>query len=224
MTDPRKLLAEFIGTFALIFIGVSSICITKMVNFEIDIVGIALAHGLAIAVMVSALGHVSGGHFNPAVTIGAFVGRKIGSSDALNYIIAQLAGGFVGAFAVKSVFSQHIVEAAKLGTPLLADSVSIPAGILMESILTFFLVIVVYGTAIDSRAPKMGGLFIGLTVALDILAGGYITGASMNPARTFGPALAGGYWDNHFVYWLGPMIGGIAGGLLYTRVFEKQSA
>ena len=216
MNLTQKLFAEFIGTFALIFIGVSSICVNA------GLVGVALAHGLTIAVMVSAMGHVSGGHYNPAVTLGALVGGKIKAGDAIAYIIVQLCGGIGGALIVKAIFPATTTEAVMLGTPMLGQGVGMMAGIKMEAILTFFLVLVVYGTAIDPRAPKVGGLFIGLTIMLDILAGGPVTGASMNPARSFGPAIVGGYWDNHIVYWIGPLVGGAVAGLFYKNVFEMK--
>ena len=212
----QKLGAEFIGTFTLIFVGVSAIC------NDAGLVGIALAFGLALAVMISAMGHISGGHYNPAVTVGALVGGKISPQDAFAYIIAQLLGGYFGALAVKAIFLPAIWQAHHLGVTMLAPGVNILSGILMEIILTFFLVLVVYGTAIDKRAPKVGGLFIGLTVTLDILAGGPITGGSMNVARTFGPALAGGYWDNHIVYWIGPLIGGALAGFVYSKIIGRE--
>jgi MIP family channel proteins len=218
MSLTQKLTAEFIGTFALIFVGVSSICVNA------GLVGVALAHGLTIAVMVSSMGYISGGFFNPAVTFGAWAGGKIGVKDAVAYMIAELAGGVCGALAVRAIFPAQAVELAKLGTPLLAPDIGVGAGILMEMTLTFFLVLVVFGSAIDSRAAKMGGLFIGLTITLDILAGGPLTGASMNPARTFGPALAGGYWENHLVYWIGPLLGGGLAGILYKRLLGKNGA
>ncbi len=216
MNSMNKLGAEFIGTFTLIFVGVCAICVNA------GLVGVALAHGLAIAVMASAMGHISGGHYNPAVTMAALVGGKIKAGDAISYMIAQLLGAFVAALAVKAIIPASMYEPASLGTPMLASGISAGSGILMEIILTFFLALVVYGTAIDSRAPKVGGLFIGLTVALDILAGGPISGASMNPARTFGPALAGGYWDNHIVYWVGPLIGGALAGFIYSKWLGKE--
>lgn len=216
MKLSQKVVAEFIGTFTLIFAGVSAICASA------SLVGVALAHGLALVVMISAMGFISGGHFNPAVTIGALVGGKISRKDAVAYWIAQLLGATFAAFAVKMVVPAAVYEPLKLGTPMLAPDVSAGAGILMELIMTFFLVLVVYGTAIDSRAPRLGGLFIGLTVTLDILAGGPFTGASMNPARTFGPALAGGFWTDHLVYWIGPLLGGVLAGLLYSRFLGKE--
>lgn len=217
MNFPQRLAAEFIGTFALIFVGVSSICVNA------GLVGVALAHGLTIACMVSAMGYLSGGMFNPAVTFGVLVAGKIKMQDAVAYIIAQLLGGFIGAIMVKIVFPPSMYEAVSLGTPMLASGIDATGGIIMECILTFFLVLVVFGTAIDSRAPKLAGLFIGLTVTLDILAGGPVTGASMNPARTFGPALAGGYWEHHYVYWIGPLLGGMLAGVLHKQLLGKQS-
>ncbi|HYQ87514.1 MAG TPA: MIP/aquaporin family protein [Bacteroidota bacterium] len=215
MNTSQKLAAEFIGTFTLTFIGVSSICVNA------GLPGVALAHGLAIAVMVAALGYISGGFFNPAVTFGAWVGGKIDAKNAILYSAAQLSGALVGALAVRAVFPASTVELFKLGTPMLAPDVGVGAGILIELILTFLLVLVVYGSAIDSRGPGMGGLFVGLTITADILAGGPMTGASMNPARTFGPALAGGYWENHLVYWIGPMLGAGLAALVYKKLLAK---
>ncbi len=218
MNMTQKLAAEFIGTFALIFVGVASICVNA------GLVGVALAHGLTIAVMVSAMGYISGGFYNPAVTFGALVGGKIGVKDAVSYTIAQLTGGVFGALAAKAVLPASAAELAKLGTPLLAPEIGAGAGILLELLLTFFLVLAVYGTAMDSRAANLGGLFIGLTITLDILAGGPLTGASMNPARTFGPALVGGYWDHHLVYWIGPLLGGGLAAIVHTRIFRKRDS
>ncbi len=214
MNRLPSLLAEFIGTFTLIFVGVSAIH-----NANGDLLLVALAHGLAIAVMVSAFGHVSGGHLNPAVTLGALVGGKIDPVGAISYIVAQLLGGTVAAFAAGGIIS---TEAVAAGTPVLGEGVSLGAGIAMEAILTFFLVIVVFGTGIDGRGPKIGGLAIGLTVALDIMAGGPITGAAMNTARTFGPAVASGTWDGHIVYWIGPLLGGAIAGLIYSKLMMKE--
>ncbi len=209
-----SLVAEFIGTFTLIFVGVFAIH-----NSGGDLLMVALAHGLAIAVMVSAFGHISGGHLNPAVTLGALVGGKIDLKDGLLYVVSQLAGATVAAFAASLIVSTEMVAA---GTPVLAEGVSTGAGIALEAILTFFLVIVVFGTGIDSRGPRIGGLAIGLTVALDIMAGGPITGAAMNTARNFGPALVSGNWSNHLVYWVGPLLGGAVAGLVYSKVMENK--
>jgi len=218
----KKCVAEFIGTFALIFIGVGAIY-NNSVGAGVGLLGVALAHGLTIAVMVSATGGISGGHLNPAVTFGLLVGGKISLLDAVAYWVAQLTGGTAAGFLLVSIFGANGVAIVAAGTPDLGKDVAQSTGIIVEAVLTFFLVFVVYGSAVDVRAPKIGGLAIGLTIALDILFGGPLTGGSMNPARTFGPALASGHWDNHIVYWAGPMLGGAAAGLMYGQFLIKQN-
>src|SRR5579862_5044545 len=167
MEKLSKCIAEAIGTFALIFIGIGAIYASN--QHHMDLLGVALAHGLTIAVMVSATGHISGGHLNPAVTLGALVGGKIDLKGAISYWASQLVGATVAAFVCLMLFSREVVVA---GTPQLGGGTSAMAGIVIEAITTFFLVFVVYGTAIDPRAPKIGGLAIGLTIALDILFAG----------------------------------------------------
>ena len=179
-----------------------------------------MAHGLTIAVMISATDAVSGGHLNPAVTAGLFVARKIDFTNTVGYILAQCAGAIAAASLIKLCIPSAALAAVSMGTPALGAGVSIGMGLLTEIILTFFLVFVVYGTAVDKRAPKVGGLFIGLTVALDILIGGPITGAAMNPARHLGPALLGGGLQNLWLYWVGPIIGGVLAGACYKRYLE----
>lgn len=214
MGKLRPCIAEAIGTFALIFVGIGAINAAGN-----DLVAVALAHGLTIAVFVSATGHISGGHLNPAVTLGALVGGKIKPFDALLYWISQLGGAYLAGLACLAIFDRGVVVTS---TPQLA-SVSATQGVVIEAILTFFLVFVVYGTAIDPRGPKIGGLAIGLTVTLDILFGGPLTGAAMNPARVFGPALAAGFWSGHAVYWIGPLIGGAVAGALYKTLFLSRA-
>jgi MIP family channel proteins len=222
----KPCVAEFIGTFALCFIGAGSICIAQLMDGKVTnagLVGIALAHGCVLAVMISAMGHISGGHFNPAVTVGALVGGKISGPMAGVYIVTQLVGGAVAGFLLLGVFPESVWKPVNLGTPGLGSGVTMGTGILVELVLTFFLVMVVYGTAIDERGTwkAIGGFGIGFTVLCDILMGGPLTGASMNPARTFGPGLAAGYWDNHIVYWIGPLVGGTLAGLVYGRFLIK---
>ncbi|MFQ5663335.1 MAG: MIP/aquaporin family protein [Terriglobia bacterium] len=225
-TTTQKALAEFIGTLALIFIGAGSICADKFTQGGVGLVGIALAHGLTIAVMVSAIGHISGGHINPAVTFGAWVARKISTRDAVVYWIAQLAGGVGGALLLVLVFDGSTRQGVNLGTPALAPGVPAFQGILFELVMTFFLVFVVFATAIDARGAfkAVGGFAIGMVVTFDILAGGPLTGASMNPARSFGPALVANFWTYHWVYWVGPLAGGLLAGALYNTAFLRRSA
>ncbi len=226
----EKLTAEFIGTFALIFIGAGSICADQFIRSGggsgVGLLGIAMAHGLAIAIMVSAIGHISGGHINPAVTIGFWVTKRMGTLHMLLYWAAQLAGGIAAAFLLAAVVPEDAWRAAQLGTPDLARDFTRTSGMLLEGVMTFFLVFVVFATAVDERGAfgKIAGFAIGLTVAMDILAGGPFTGASMNPARSLGPALAARHWSNHGVYWVGPMGGGVLAGWLYDTVFLRKGA
>ncbi|OGX25535.1 MAG: aquaporin [Omnitrophica WOR_2 bacterium RIFCSPHIGHO2_02_FULL_48_11] len=218
--NQRALLAEFIGTFTLIFIGVGAIAADQMSGGKLGLTGIALAHGLAIAVMISATAAVSGGHLNPAVTLGLLAARKIDTTNAIGYVIAQCLGAIVAAFAIKQCVPVYTLAVVGMGTPALGAGISPTMGLLTEIILTFFLVFVVYGTAVDRRAPKVGGLFIGLTIALDIMMGGPISGAAMNPARHLGPALLGGGLENMWLYWVGPIWGGVLAGLVYKNILE----
>jgi MIP family channel proteins len=226
--NPRLLkqcAAEFVGTFTLIFVGVGAIA-NNTPTAGLGLLGVAFAHGLAIAVMVTATGAISGGQLNPAVTFGLLVGGQMDLKKSIAYWISQLAGGTAAALLCSGLLG---MAAVSTGTPDIslnssgAPVVSIAQAITIEAVLTFFLVFVVYGSAVDLRAPKIGGLAIGLTVALDILFGGPLTGASMNPARSFGPALASSHWNNHFVYWVGPLIGGALAGLIYGRFLIRES-
>ena len=222
-TTTQKALAEFVGTLALIFVGAGSILINQMTGGGVGLPGIALAHGLAIAVMVSAIGHISGGHINPAVTFGALLLRRISPPQAAAYVIAQLAGGVTGALLLAPLFDARTRQAVQLGTPALGPTVTTGQAILFEAIATFFLVFVVCATGIDERGAfkAVAGFPIGLTVTMDILAGGPLTGAAMNPARAFGPALVAGYWPNHWVYWVGPLLGAGIAALLYSATYLR---
>ncbi len=185
----------------------------------LGLVGIALANGLALAALITAFGGFSGAHFNPAVTVAALIGRQITAVHAGLYILTQLLAAVLAGFALRAVFPTAIWQAANLGTPAVTAGVSIAAAVLLEAILAFILVIVIFGAAMDAPAGKAGGLAIGLTVAAAILMGGELTGAAMNPARTFGPAVAANFWENHLVYWVGPLCGAILASLIYSRFF-----
>ena len=213
--------AEFIGTFALIFVGVGAIVADHASHGESGLVGVALAHGLTIAVMVTATAAVSGGHLNPAVTIGLLSVRKIEPANAAGYVAAQCLGAIVAAAALRGLLPDGMLADVRMGTPVLSSGTTELEGTLLEMILTFFLAFVVFGTAIDARAPKLGGLCIGLTVALDILIGGPFTGAAMNPARHLGPALLGGGLGQTWLYWLGPVAGGVLAAQVYHHVLQK---
>ena len=226
-TTFQKFLAEFLGTFALVFFGAGAICADRYLQSSggIGLLGIALAHGLAIAIMVSALGHISGGHFNPAVSIGFWVTKRIGTLEAFLYWAAQILGAIAAAFVLKSIIPQETWRAVALGTPELVHDFSTGAAILLEAVTSFFLVLVVFATAVDERGAfrSIGGFGIGLTITLGILVIGPFTGGAMNPARSFGPALASNHWTNWGVYWIGPLAGGFVAGLLYDSLYLKKS-
>ncbi len=209
----RKLGAEFVGTFALIFMGAGSIIVGS------GLVGVALAHGLAIALMVTALGHVSGAVFNPALTIGLWATRRLPTIDTLTYILAQLAGATFAAYMLIWTFPLALREVAN-GVPDYAfSSISFGQAVAIEAVLTFFLMLAVFGNAVDKRAPKLGGFGIGLVLTMDIFAAGRLTGAVMNPARALGPQIANMQFDHWTIYWIGPVIGAVIAALLYHYVF-----
>jgi aquaporin TIP len=213
----RRGAAEFIGAFALIFIGVSAISAKG-----VDLTGVALAHGLAIAVMVSAVGHISGGHFNPAVTAGFLVTRRITPKLAVVYWITQFGGAVAAALLVKWLIPG---DALAIGVPRV-DSVTAGEAAVLEAVTTIFLVWVVFATAVDPRGTfkSIAGLAIGLTITMDIFAIGPWTGAAMNPARAFGPQLVGGYWANGWVWYVGPVVGGTIAALLYEWLYLRPLA
>jgi aquaporin Z len=218
MKTMSVLLAEALGTFYLCFAGIAAIlCTAPPINAGGGLVAIALAHGLALSIAVNNFGGISGAHVNPAVTAGMLVTRRIAPSLGLLYIVAQCLGATLAAITCRGIFPAEAINAAMLGIPLPAAWASPATVFCVEFTLTFLLITSVFGTAVDERgkAVKIGGFGIGLTVAFDILAGGPITGASMNPARSFGPALVMGHWEWHWLYWVAPIAGGIAAALFY---------
>jgi MIP family channel proteins len=222
----QKLIAEFLGVFALTFFGAGSICADQYLHGTggIGLFAIAAAHGLAIAIMVSALGHISGGHFNPAVTIGFWVTRRLNTADVLFYWIAQVAGAIAAAFLLKALIPEDAWRAVALGTPELARDFPRLSAMALEAVASFFLVLMVFATAVDERGTfkSIAGFAIGLSITLGILVIGPFTGAALNPARAFGPALAASHWVNQGVYWVGPLAGGFLAGLLYDSLYLKK--
>ena len=219
LTRWNTVIAEIVGTFLFFFVGIGAA--VQVGGDAAGLIVVALAHGITLAVLVSSLGPVSGAHFNPAVTVAVWIAGQIPGRRALAYVLAQLIGGIAGALAVK-----YLLPAAASGTvglPALGGGVDPIAAIGIEAILTAVLLIAVFGTAIDPRAPKLGGLMIGFAVAGDILMGGPLTGAAMNPARWFGPAAVTGVWDNSFVWIIGPLLGAAIAALAYRFVFLPEA-
>ena len=217
----RHFIAEFIGTFALVFVGGAAIMIAKDSGSQAGLLAIALAHGLIYAVMVSALMRISG-HFNPAITLGFLATRRIEAPMAGVYILGQLIGAIVAAYTLKFTFPFTLFEVTRGGGQSLARQVTGSQGFVLEFIATFFLALVVFGTAVDPKAPRIGGLAIGLVLTADILAIGPLTGGSMNPARSFGPAVASGVFEAQLIYWLAPIAGAVAASLLYEYLFLRR--
>lgn len=217
-----RLVAEAIGTFALIFFGCGAILVNATPGAGFGLLGIALAHALALGIMITATMNVSGGHLNPAVTLGLLSIRRIDAGSAVAYIAAQLAGAVLAAVTLKAVLPAPMSATGTLGTPALANTMSLQGGIGLEAVLTFFLMSAVMGTAVSKDAPKVGGFAIGLVLLFDILVGGTLTGAAMNPARAFGPALISGTWYAQPVWWIGPIVGAVVAAQLWDRVILKQ--
>lgn len=218
----RKFLAEFLGTFALIFFGAGAI-LQQQVTQTVGTTGIAVAHGLAILVGIYALGHISGGHFNPAVSFAMFLTKRLSLGSTAVYWIAQLLGAVLAAWILAMAYHNGAAD-AHLGAPAADPSIRPSLAALLEGLATFALVIVVFGSAVDPRAPQgFAGLAIGLTVTANILMGGVLTGMAFNPARAFGPALVAGFWQDQWVYWVGPLLGGGVAGILYDRFLLQRA-
>ena len=231
MRNPwNAVIAEVAGTFMFFFVGIGAAALIDRGTAAgaapdpaAGLLVVALAHGIVLAVLVSSLGAVSGAHFNPAVTFGVWVAGQIPGRRAAAYVIAQLIGGLLAAWAVRAIFSA--TQSANLGRPALdiANGITPVTGIMIEAFLTLILLVAVFGTAIDPRGPKVGGLAIGFAVMADILMGGPLTGAAMNPARWFGPAAVTGVWTDSFVWIIGPLIGAAAAALAYRFFFLPEA-
>ena len=216
-------IAEAVGTFLFFFMGIGAAYVLFGELGAAVLVAIALAHGVALAVMVSAFGAVSGGHFNPAVTFGLWIAGQVESARAAGYVIAQLIGAVAAAGLVGALFPSSIPSTA--GVPALNESLGIDMvkGTIIEAVLTMLLLAAVFGTAVDRRAAKIGGLAIGLAIVAGIIMGGNLTGAAINPARWFGPALIAGDFSNGLVWIIGPLAGAAIIGFIYRGMFLPEA-
>lgn len=220
----RPLTAEFIGTFGLVFAGTAIVVTQSFPNGATGPVGIGLVHGLILGLAITAAMGVSGGHINPAVTLGLLSIRKIELKPALAYIGAQLAGGVAGGFASRLLVPNNVGRLLSNGTPQVNSNVQFGPALGLEAVMTFFLMTAVMGTIVNPKAPKLGGLWVGLTVAAMAMFGAPLTGAAMNPARAFGPAVVSGLWAGQIIYWIGPILGAVAAAFVWDRVVLKDEA
>ena len=217
-TIVHKLAAEVLGTFVLVFFG----CGAALMSGG-DYVATGLTFGLTVVVMAYAVGRISGGHFNPAVTVAMIATRRIDGATGGAYIGAQLLGGLCGAIGVRLVTDETLRNAVQLGAPAVGAGHSNTNALVMEAILTFFLVFVIFGAAVDPRSSKsIAGLVIGLTITMDILAGGPVSGGAMNPARWFGPAVVQTQFDDFWIWIIGPIAGALIAAFLYNDVLLKD--
>jgi MIP family channel proteins len=217
----RHFVAEFVGIFALVFVGGGAIMMSRETNG--GLLPVAIAHGTILAIMVTATMRISG-HLNPAVTIGFLVARRIEPMMAGVYIVAQLLGAMAAAYALQGTFPAELFAATRGGGQAVSLDITGAQAFFLEAIATFFLTFVVFGTAVDPKAPPVGGFAIGLVLAAAVLAIGPLTGASLNPARSFGPAVATGIFEGQIVYWTGPIAGSMVAALIYDTLFLRRES
>lgn len=223
----RRATAEIFGTFTLVLFGCGAVVMDSFPTARYGLMGIALIHALALSVAVSATMGISGGHLNPAVTVGLFAARRISLRDAAVYVVSQLAGALFAVALLKWMMPSSVGDLALWGTPALNPAVTVGRGIGTEAVLTFVLMSAVMGTVVARKAPSIGGFGVGLTLLFAILVGGPLTGAALNPARAFAPALLSGSMTAQAVYWIGPILGAVLAALLWDRVMlagEREGA
>jgi MIP family channel proteins len=220
-STARAAIAESVGTFAVMFFGAGTVVATG----GQDLLAIALAYGLAVAIMVSVMGRISGGVFNPAIQTALWVTGKMPSVRSAVYVVAQLAGAVAAAYLLKYLAPGPAFGAVSGGTPAVATGYAVGKAVVVEASLTFFLVWAFFGAVIDDRGPSAttAGFAVGLVVTIDVLVGSSLTGAAMNPARWFGPALATGDWSNWWVWVVGPIAGGIIAGVAYWFLYLSRA-
>ncbi|MBI4258171.1 MAG: aquaporin [Thaumarchaeota archaeon] len=227
MVNSKAVVAELVGTFTLVFFIVMSI-ITFVVVLRNDsptgaLVGIAMVHGVALMSLVYAIGPISGCHLNPAVTLALAAIKKIKPADAVAYIIVQLIGATIASFLAAFILPQGSAVNFGLTLPSANIGNSLVIALLVETVLTFFLMISIMGGAVSGKAPPgASGLTIGFTLAGAIFIGAPLSGASLNPARTFGPALVSGIFDAHIIYVIGPIIGALIAAFLYKYAMMQK--
>jgi aquaporin Z len=213
--------AEFIGTLLFVLVGAGSAIANQGGAAGL---AIALTHGVGLAVVVTIMMPISGGHINPAVSFALWISKQIDAITLGKYVLAQRLGAIVAALLLKATFPSAAARMTSLGTPQIASSMlGIVPPIALEALFTFFLVSAVFGTAVSSEAPRIGGFGIGLAIFVDALVGGSLTGAMMNPARAIGPAIVAHELHGQAVYWIGPLVGAAVAAALWRWVLLPKS-
>jgi MIP family channel proteins len=222
----QQLAAEFAGTFLVVFLSAGALSVDPWLKAAgepvLGTIGAALAYGLAVAAAIEMFAPVSGAHLNPAISLGAWATRKIGSWRLMGYALVQLLAGIAAADLLQIVVPESAWQAAGLGTPALASSLTRAQGMMLEAVLTFAVVVVFFRTA--AVAGKPSGWAVGAMVAAAVLMALPLTGAALNPARAFGPALVMHHWANHGVWWVGPLVGGVAGAWFSSALGKPKSS
>jgi len=219
----RRLLAELFGTFMVVFFSAGAILSTVFPKAGFGIIGIALSAGLAMAIAVSATMGISGGHLNPAITAGMLAVRRIDLQTGGLYIVAQLVGAALAALALRGLVPGGVSSVLMVGTPTIAPTITLGGAVWIEAVLGFFLMSAVMGTIVSPQAPRLAGFGVGLTLVLCVFFGGPMTGAAVNPARAFGPALVSGQWIGQVAYWVGPILGAVAAALLWEKALLPKA-
>lgn len=217
----RRAVAEVYGTFALVFFGCGAVIMESFPTARFGLLGIALVHAVVLSVAITSTMAISGGHLNPAVSIGLWATRRTTGQDTFVYVLSQLAGALLAALALKMLLPGGVAKFVLWGTPTIYAGMTFGTATVLEGLLTFFLMSAVMGTAVSSAAPKVGGFGIGLTLFFAIMVGGPFTGGALNPARAFGPAVISGNMQSLGAYFIGPIVGAVLAALLWDKVLLK---
>jgi len=218
----KALVAEFVGTFGLVFVSAGALVANMLTNQAIGVVGVALATAFVYATMVTMTMNISGGHINPAVTAALWLAKRIDGRTAGSYITTQLLAAASAALLVTFLFPTAAAEATSLGSVKISTDITMAQAIVLEALMTFLLVSTVFGTMVSPTAPRVGGFGVGLVLLFAMLVVGPLSGAALNPARAFGPALVSGDFEGHIAYWVGPFSGALTAGLLWWKVLLPE--
>ncbi len=215
----RRAVAELIGTAILVFFGCSAIIMEPFPGAHFGVFGVAMVHAIALAIAVTITMNISGGHCNPAVTLGLLSIRRISGGDAFIYVVSQLAGALVAAALVRATMPANVGGLATIayGTPMINGQLSVMQAIGIEAVLAFLLMSAVMGTAVAANAPRVAGFGIGLALIPIIMVGGPLTGGVVNPARAFGPAVISGTFVSQAIWWIGPIVGAVIAAMVWQH-------